>query len=238
MKRMMTWVLPCILGLLLASSAWAAETTIRINKGSEEFKRGGQLYWQQIVNPAATDTNLVVSVATTSTSSGTTWTFSAAENALFNDGVPGRARNVTFTISGVDANIDGGTDPVLTGTNLLGETITETFDVTENTAASIVGAKAFATLTSLSVPAQDGVNVYFSIGTGSVFGLHSTLTSSIQKLGSATNGTSETGTLAVSATAIESNTWLPSTVPNGTNDYLILYALNPYATVTTSTRGW
>ncbi len=238
MKRMMTWVLPCILGLLFASSAWAAETTIRINKNGEEFKRGGQLYWQQIANAAASDTNLVVAAAATSTSSGTTWTFSAAENALFNESVAGRARNVTFTVSGVDANIDGGTDPVLTGTNLLGETITETFDVTENTAATITGAKAFATLTSLSVPVQDGANVYFSIGAGDLFGLHSTLTTAVQKLASAIDGTSHAGTLAVSATAIESNTWGPSTLPNGTRDYLILYALNPYATLTTATRGW
>lgn len=234
MKRMIL----CVLGLLFAGQAMAAETTLRINKGSEEFKRGGQLYWQQIVNPAAADTDLVVAVATTSTSSGTTWMFSAAENALFNQSVPGRARNVTLTMSGIDANIDGGTDPVLTGTNLLGETITETFDVTENTAATITGAKAFATLTSLSVPAQDGASVYFSVGPGNIFGLHSTLTSSIQKLGSAVDGTSEAGTLAVSATAIESNTWLPSTVANGTRDYLIFYALNPYATTATSTRGW
>ena len=104
------------------------------------------------VHAAVTDTGEEVEVTT----------------GITNPAVP---RNITAT-SGGTANDIGAVQVVVEGTNMLGETITETLPIfTENSATTVVGSKAFATVTSITIPAHDGTGATTAIGTGAKLGL-------------------------------------------------------------------
>jgi hypothetical protein len=95
---------------------------------------------------------------------------------------------------------------VITGTNYAGAVITETIALNEATA--VAGAKAFKTVTKITVPIQTHAGTdTVSVGTGEVLGLpyklaHNTVLKAVF------DGTVEATapTVAVSASALESNT--------------------------------
>jgi len=116
-------------------------------------------------------------------------------------------RVVTATTDGTAADIKA-VQVLLEGTNFADEVITETLPVfTENTKTTVTGAKAFKTITKVTVPAMDGDAATVSIGVGEVLGLPYKLThNTVLKayLGNALEGTAPTVT--VSSTALGSNT--------------------------------
>lgn len=113
----------------------------------------------------------------------------------------------------------------VTGTNVLGEVITETLPVfTVDTATTVVGSKAFATVTSYSVPAMDGTGATVAIGTGAKLGLPHKLSQN-SVVAAFLNSTKE-GTLptvVVSTSAIESNTATLNSALNGNAVEIHLY---------------
>ena len=89
---------------------------------------------------------------------------------------PAVPRNITATAGGTAADV-AAVQVIIVGTDYVGEVITETLPAfTLNTAGSVAGAKAFATITSVTVPAMDGVGATVSIGFGDILGLPSLLT--------------------------------------------------------------
>ena len=120
---------------------------------------------------------------------------------------PAVPRTITATSGGTAADIKA-IQVTIAGTNAEGVAITETLPVfTENTATTVVGAKAFATVTSITVPAHDGTGATTAIGFSDVLGLGIRLSRNTVVaafLGGAKEGTAPT--VAVSSTAIESNT--------------------------------
>lgn len=240
-----------IAGLVLCgSTAWGAESSISLNRRSETFKQSGQLVWMALTNPALGDTNDVYKTGQYASGGAVaeTHTFTAAERAVFTAACEcnsARARNVTLTLSGTAANIDGAVDPTVTGINLMGESVTETFDATENTAGTLTGALCFKDITSLTFPAQDGTNVSLAVGFGNKFGAPITMwvgggtTAGGQVLLTNCNGsTNEGGTWTVDDDEIEKNGFTPTTACNGSIDWKFLLIASPYATDATATRGW
>lgn len=122
---------------------------------------------------------------------------------------PDVVRNVTATAGGTAGDIKA-IQVVVTGTNIAGEVITETLPAfTVNTAGTVVGSKAFKTITSITIPAHDGTGATTAIGTGSKLGLSHRLPLNTVLAGMTTfNGTREgvEPTVAVSSSAVESNT--------------------------------
>jgi hypothetical protein len=123
---------------------------------------------------------------------------------------PAVPRNITATVAcDTAANIKA-VKVKVTGTNYLDEAITEELTAfTDNTAGSVTGDKAFKTVTKVEIPAMDGAGVTVAIGFGDKLGLpfklaHNTLLYKKTFLNNALEGTEPT--VAVSATAIESNT--------------------------------
>lgn len=120
---------------------------------------------------------------------------------------PNIPRNITATTDGTAADIKP-VQVTITGTNALDEVITEVLPIfTENSKTTVVGNKAFKTVTSISIPAHDGLAATTSIGFGEKIGLpfklaHNTVLKAYQD--NTLEGTAPTVT--VSATAIESNT--------------------------------
>lgn len=96
-------------------------------------------------------------------------------------------------------------DVVIKGTDMAGNAITET--IVSTGAATVLGAKAFATVTEITVPAQGAADDTIAIGFGEKLGLphklaHDTVIAAY--LNNALEGTAPT--VAVSATDLASNT--------------------------------
>lgn len=124
--------------------------------------------------------------------------------AITNPAVP---RTITATSGGTAGDI-GAIQVIIAGTNAEGVAITETLPVfTANSATTVVGAKAFATVTSITIPAHDGTGATTAVGFSDVLGLGVRLSRNTviaAYLGGTKEGTAPT--VAVSSTAIESNT--------------------------------
>lgn len=119
---------------------------------------------------------------------------------------PPCARNVTVTVAATTAGHVKAAAIVVTGKNLNGDTITESFTPTVDTPATLVGAKAFKTITSVAVPAQDGDSVTVDVGFGQLIGLPYKLTKK-RVLLTLNDGVVDTApALTISASALESNT--------------------------------
>ena len=119
---------------------------------------------------------------------------------------PPCARNLTVTVAATTAGHVKAAAIVVTGKNLAGETITESFTPTADTPATLVGAKAFASVTSVAVPAQDGDSVTVDVGFGQLIGLPYKLDKKRVIL-TLNDGVVDTApTLTISASALESNT--------------------------------
>ena len=117
------------------------------------------------------------------------------------------ARNIVITAGGTAGDIKA-VQAVVHGTNVAGETISETMPAfTVNTAGAVTGSKAFETVTSVVVPAMDGAGVTLDIGFGALLGLPFELSRNTLLYTFFNNVKESTpATVTVSASAIESNT--------------------------------
>ena len=119
---------------------------------------------------------------------------------------PPCARNLTVTVAATTAGDVKAAAIVVTGKNLAGETITESFTPTADTPATLTGTKAFASVTSVAVPAQDGASVTVDVGFGQLIGLPYKLAKKRVIL-TLNDGVVDTApTLTISASALEGNT--------------------------------
>jgi hypothetical protein len=130
------------------------------------------------------------------------------------------ARNVTVTQTATDTEDTNGTI-VVVGTDLAGNAITET--ITPNAGATVAGAKAFATITSITGAGWviDGVEKTkdkITVGFGDLIGLPDKLVDTAQVLAASLDNVKQATapTVAVSATALESNTVNLDSALNGT----------------------
>lgn len=149
-------------------------------------------------NAVAADTDGVLAATATSTAVTTVTT------GFANPAVP---RNITATAGGTATDIKA-VQVKITGTNYADEVITEDLPAfTVDTAGSVTGNKAFKTVTKVEIPAMDGAGATVAIGFGDKLGLpfklsHNTVLAAY--LDNTKEGTA--ATVAVSATAVESNT--------------------------------
>lgn len=130
---------------------------------------------------------------------------------------PSVPRNITATAGGTAGDIKD-VQVIIEGTNMNGDAITETLPkFTANTAGTVIGSKAFKTVTKITIPAHVGTGATTEIGFGEKIGLPHKLahnTALAAYLDNAKEGTAPTVT--VSATALESNTVDLNSALNGT----------------------
>lgn len=145
--------------------------------------------------------------------------------AITNPDVP---RNITATSGGTATDIKN-VKVTITGTNAFGETITEELPVfTENSATTVEGSKAFATVTKIKIPAHDGTGATTAVGFANKLGLGAKLSRNTviaAALANVREGTAPT--VAVSSTAVESNTVKLSTSLNETAVIVDFYHSDP-----------
>lgn len=138
---------------------------------------------------------------------------------------PSVPRNITATAGGTALDIKA-IQVIIEGTNCADEVITETLPAfTVDTAGTVTGSKAFKTVTKITIPAHDGIGATTAIGFGEKLGLpyklpHNTVLATYHD--NIPEGTAPT--VAVSTTALESNTIDLNTALNGkqVDAYLIV----------------
>ncbi len=135
-------------------------------------------------------------------------------------------RNVVITVTHATSVV--AMSGVITGTDVNGNVITEAWSVTATgTTKTFTGAKAFATITSITeVIAADASTNTIIAGDGKVFGLDTpvAVASALKEVAAGSVVTTGTVVAASSAAAADSRgTYSPSTAPNGSNDYTIWY---------------
>ena len=138
---------------------------------------------------------------------------------------PGCPKNVSATAGGTAGDIKA-VQVVVAGTNFADEVISETLPVfTVDTAGTVVGSKAFKTVTGVTIPAMDGAGATVSIGFGEKLGLpfklaHNTvLAAYLNNTKEGTAPTVTTSTAAVDGNTIDLNSTLDGHVVDA---YLIV----------------
>lgn len=149
------------------------------------------------------------------------YTLDVADRKLVTTNItnPTVARNLTVT--GNQAGVAG--DVEITGTNMAGEVITET--ITAANATTVVGNKAFKTVTSIEFPIQVGAGDTISVGTGAKLGIPYKLFFTGNILQSYLAGAAEVlAASTASSTAVEDNTFTCTNALDGVKD-IHLYIL-------------
>lgn len=179
------------------------EPAAAVNDGT-----GARIISKNLGSPAAPSTTAVHAAVT-----------DTGEEVVVTTGItnPAVPRALTATSGGTAADI-GAIQVTVAGTNADGGAISETLPIfTADSATTVTGSKAFATVTSVTIPAHDGTGATTSIGTSDKLGLGAHLgrnTVLAAYLNGAKEGTAPT--VAVSASALESNTVDLNSATNGT----------------------
>lgn len=168
---------------------------------------GTRIISKSLGSPAAASNT---SVHAAVTDNGSEQTISSA---ITDPDVP---RCITATAGGTAADIKA-IQVTINGTDANGATITEDLPAfTENNAGTVTGSKAFATVTSIVIPAHDDTGATTSIGTGDKLGLGAHLARNTV-IAAYLDGTKEgtAPTVAVSASDLSSNTVDLNSATNG-----------------------
>jgi hypothetical protein len=133
---------------------------------------------------------------------------------------PDFPRNVTVkgNASGIAGNC------VITGTNIRGETITETIALSG--VSEVAGNKAFKTVTNVNMPAKtNSSGDTVSVGMGVKFGLDRKMAEA-SVIDAYADGVRETtaATVAFSSSLISSNTITTNTAPNASRNFSVYFA--------------
>ena len=178
---------------------------------------------QTITNPIVATTNRVLAThaGATSAAIATVTTMTAQ---------PDVPRNLTITPTGTTGDVEACIITV-TGTNINGATISETFTFLADASTATTGNKAFKTVTSISFPANcesGGFAATWIVGVGSKLGLKRCVANAGDLVFSEFDGAYETtrGTLAANATAVESNTFTPNGTMDAAKSVIVNYIQN------------
>lgn len=140
---------------------------------------------------------------------------------------PDVPRNIIITTGGTTADCKLAT-VVVNGTNIFDAAISENFAISDNQAGATTGAKAFKTVTSIVIPAQDGAGCTYSAGTGSKLGLKACMATADHYFHTGFGGVKEAtaATIAADAAHVESNTISLNSALDGASAVIAFFAQN------------
>lgn len=207
--------------LLISAQSFAAPV--------KRFFQDGKLPTQELIerqsftNPevAAANDILSANAGNTSAAAATVSTFVAQ---------PDLPRSITITPAGTTADV-ASCSVVVSGTNFYGESISESFAFAANASTVTVGSKAFKTVSSVLFPAaceDTPFGATWSVGYGEKLGLKRCMGQAGDAILSTVAGVFEStrATVAVNATAIESNTADFNGTMDGAADFDLLFIQN------------
>lgn len=208
-----------------ATAAWAHRWT----GGTLNYKNLYSFSWgyTQTHKKVAAGTTTAILAATAGANSAQTVTTGITD--------PDVPRALSVTVGGTAAQVQT-CSVIVTGVNVEGKTITESFVVTKGTTGTINGTKAFKNITSVYIPAQLGSGCTFAVGTRNVLGLRHRLfnqNTTVKVYSYATVFGALTlqaqPTVVASEAEIERNTVAPATTPDGTTGLIIAYVFDNWA---------
>lgn len=140
---------------------------------------------------------------------------------------PDYARNLVVTPGGTTADVAAG-NVVINGIDIQGNVISESFAFTADQSTAVTGNKAFKTITSIVIPAEDSpFGATWSVGFGTKLGLYGCLSGAGWYWKGLVDGADLTGsTVAANATGVSQNTVIPNPAPNGSRDFDLLFYPN------------
>lgn len=175
--------------------------------------------------------DLAAAASTTVLSNGNGATSAAAATTTSFSANPDVPRNLTITASGPNYNRLLGGTIVVSGTDYLNNSISESFVIAAGNSSAVVGNKAFKTVTSVAFPATIEASPYdikWYIGQGEKIGLKRCMDKAGHILHSTLNGAKEATapTMAADASTVSLNTADFNGTMNGTNDFELFFMQN------------
>ena len=139
---------------------------------------------------------------------------------------PDVPRNITVLPNWSTGDVAAG-DVVVSGTDIRGQSISETFSFLANASTVVTGAKAFKSITSIVFPAEDSpFDAQWDVGWGNKLGLEKCMDSAGEFIKAHISGTAETVTVTASDSVLASNGFTPTNTPNAARDYQVYYIQN------------
>lgn len=198
----------------------------------------GTLHFKNLYNNTFgyTETQKKVAAGTaTAILASTSLSSSAATSVTSGLSDPDVPRALSVTVGGTASSVNTG-QVVVTGTNIEGKVITESFIMTIATTGVINGTKAFRTVTQVDAPKQAGSGVTITVGTRNVLGINHRLfnQNTTVKVYSATTvygalTLQGAPTVVANESSISQNTVQPATTPDGSTFYVIAYTYDNWA---------
>jgi hypothetical protein len=211
--------------LLQGSGGIAAEVADLRQDIADEFAANAALAVEEWTNPATADVD-GIKVAIATVAAATVYS-GAALDGVVGGGAISPPRNITVTTAGGTA-ADAPATATIAGKDIYGKDLSEVITVAQ-TATIAVGAKAFAKVTSITLPAADGTDATLAFGFGALIGLAKPLKSragALAVLSEITGGallSLPTGTFATQAVGAPNGTYSPAAAPDGSRDYALYY---------------
>jgi len=181
----------------------------------------------EFTDPVAADPD-GIKLAVATVAAATTYSGAALDGAV-GAGAISPPRNITVTTAGATP-ADAPATATINGTDINGAVLSEVITVAQ-TATIALGLKAFASVTSIVLPAADGVAATLAFGFGDEIGLskpivtRAGLTSLTREIEAGVLVT--TGVVTDATVGAPNGTYLPATVADGANDYAVYYEYDP-----------
>ncbi len=183
------------------------------------------IFCDEFTNPPVADTDAFKTAIATAI---TLQTYTGvALNGVVGAGALTYPRNVTVT---TDDHVAAYTGSVtFTGLDTAGNAISESLALVNN--STVAGVKAFSSVSSISVPAQNNTTGSLQFGFGAKLGLtrkaktRNTILSVIKEIVAGSVVTN--GVFAVAATGLPYGTYAPNTPPDASTDYVVYYETDP-----------
>jgi hypothetical protein len=178
-----------------------------------------------------TSTKKKVSAASTTAILGSTATSLSSQTITAGISNPDVPRALQVVVGGTAGSVLD-CEIVVTGQNSEGKVITESFMFAANATATVLGTKAFSTVTSVFIPAQAGTAATVTVGTQNKLGVFHRLYRNNTTVKVYTQTTVSTGTVTLQAaptvvaneTVLELNLVTPATAPDASFYVNICYA--------------
>jgi len=188
---------------LLFFSMDAQALSVRRMSQDVKLPSQGVVEQQAFTNLIVATTNLVLA-----TNAGPTAATALAVTTF--TAQPDSPRNLTITPTGTTTDVEACVVTVA-GTNFFGKAITETFTFLANASTAVTGAKAFASVTSASFPANCESGAFaatWTIGVGEKIGLKRCMAEAGAFIQSSIDGAKETtlATVVADSDEVEKNT--------------------------------
>lgn len=186
----------------------------------KDFESNAAIAIEEFTAPAAAGVALISAVAQSQIAAGRVATLLPLAAAI------SPPRNITVSTGAGGTPADAPVNAVITGTDINGAVQTETLIVSQ-TAATVAGLKAFASVTSIVEGLGEGAGAALSYGIGVVIGLgkpikaRAGLTAPIREIANAAVVTN--GVFTTPAVGAPNGTYAPNSAANGALNYALFY---------------